>query len=164
MGSIDRRRFLILLALPAWGAAAGARASPGAGIPLATDLQSDGRLSRERREPIVVLFSLPGCPYCEAVRRSHLAPMLRDPKLAARLIVRQVDVGVEEPLRGFAGERTTHAAVARAHGVRFAPVVAFWDGEGRALAEPLKGMLLPDFYGAYLDDAIAAARAKLAGR
>ena len=59
---------------------------------------------------------------------------------------------------------TTHAAVARAHDVRFAPVVAFWDGEGRPLAEPLKGMLLPDFYGAYLDDAIASARARLAGR
>jgi hypothetical protein len=90
--------------------------------------------------------------------------MLRDPASAGRMIVRQVDVGIEEPVTGFGGERTTHAAVARAHGVRFAPVVAFWDGEGKALAEPLKGMLLPDFYGAYLEDAIASARAKLAGR
>lgn len=157
-----RRRFL--LALPAMGVAALARASRDSPIPLATDFQADGRLSRERREPIVVLFSLPGCPYCEIVRRSHLAPMLRDPRSAGRAIIRQVDVGVEEPVAGFGGERTTHAAIARAHGVRFAPVVAFWDGEGRVLADPLKGMLLPDFYGAYLEGAIASARAKLAGR
>lgn len=159
---IDRRR--VLLALATLGLARAAGASGESSIPLATDLRADGRLSRERREPIVILFSLPGCPYCEAVRRSHLAPMLRAPGSAGRMIVRQVDVGVEEPVTGFGGERTTHAAVARAHGVRFAPVVAFWDAEGRALAEPLKGMLLPDFYGAYLDDAIASARAKLAGR
>lgn len=159
---IDRRRFL--LALPALGLAGRARASGESTIALAADFRADGRLSRERREPIVVLFSLPGCPYCEAVRRSHLAPMLRDPELAGRMIVRQVDVGLEEPVTGFGGERTTHAAIARAHGVRFAPVVAFWDGEGRALADPIKGMLLPDFYGAYLEDAIASARAKLAGR
>ena len=159
---IDRRRFLVATA--ALGLAWRARASAGSTIPLAADLRADGRLSRERREPIVILFSLPGCPYCEIVRRSHLAPMLRGPASAGRMIVRQVDVGIEEPVTGFGGERTTHAAVARAHGVRFAPVVAFWDGEGRALAEPLKGMLLPDFYGAYLEDAIASARAKLAGR
>lgn len=159
---IDRRRFL--LALPALGLARAARASGEASIAPAADFRADGRLSRERREPIVVLFSLPGCPYCETVRRSHLAPMLRDAASAGRMIVRQVDVGVEEPVTGFGGERTTHAAIARAHGVRFAPVVAFWDGEGRALADPLKGMLLPDFYGAYLEDAIASARAKLAGR
>ena len=48
--------------------------------------------------------------------------------------------------------------------MRFAPVVAFWDGEGKSLAEPIKGMLLPDFYGAYLEDAIVSARARLAGR
>lgn len=158
----DRRRFLAALA--ALGLGSGAHASGGSSIPLAADFRADGRLSRERREPIVVLFSLPGCPYCEAVRQSHLAPMLRAPGAAGRMIVRQVDVGVEEPATGFGGERTTHAAIARAHGVRFAPVVAFWDGEGRALADPIKGMLLPDFYGAYLEDAIAAARAKLAGR
>ena len=157
-----RRRFI--LALPAMGLAALARASADSAIPLASDFRADGRLSRERREPIVILFSLPGCPYCEIVRRSHLAPMLRAPGAAGRMIVRQVDVGIEEPVTGFGGERTTHAAVARAHGVRFAPVVAFWDGEGGALAEPIKGMLLPDFYGAYLEDAIASARARLAGR
>jgi len=157
-----RRR--LILALPAMGLAALARAAAESPIPLATNLQADGRLSRERREPIVILFSLPGCPYCEIVRRSHLAPMSRAPGLAGRMIVRQVDVGIEEPVTGFGGERTTHAAIARAHGVRFAPVVAFWDGEGRALAEPIKGMLLPDFYGAYLEDAIASARAKLAAR
>lgn len=159
---MDRRHFLLLA--PALALAPGARAAPHSTLPLARDLRADGRLSRSSRAPIVILFSLPGCPYCEIVRRSYLGPMLADPKAAGRVIIRQIDVDSDEALTGFRGERTTHAAIARAHEVRVAPVVAFWDGEGRTLADPLRGMLLPDFYGAYLDDAIERSRARLAAR
>lgn len=159
---IDRRRFLLLA--PALALATLARAATRAPIPLATDLHADGRLSRERRAPIVILFSLPGCPYCEIVRRSHLAPMLADPATSGRVIIRQIDVDADHRVIGFGREPTTHAAIARSHGVRVAPVVAFWDGEGRVLADPLSGMLLPDFYAAYLDDAIETARSRLGAR
>jgi thioredoxin-related protein len=159
---MDRRLFL--LAAPALAAALVARAAPSAALPLATDLQADGRESRRRLAPIVVLFSLTGCPYCEIVRRSHLAPMLRDPRESARAIIRQIDIDIEHPVVGFGGARTTHAAIARAHEVRSVPVVAFWDGEGRPVADSLRGMLLPDFYSAYLESALEGARARLAGR
>jgi len=159
---MDRRRFLLAAPAMAFSAGGGADATPG--IALATDLQADGRLSRRRKVPIVILFSLPGCPYCELVRRSHLNPMLRDPAQAARAIIRQVDIESDQRVTGFNGERTTHEAIARAHDVRAAPVVAFWDGAGLPLADPLKGMLLPDFYSAYLDAALETARARLAGR
>lgn len=156
-----RRRFLLACASALAGAA---HAAPRGGIPLATDLRADGRLSRAHREPIVILFSLPGCPYCEIVRRSHLGPMLRDPESAGRVLIRQLDIDSDLRITGFSGEPTTHERIARAHGVRAAPVVAFWDGEGRTVAAPLRGMLLPDFYAAYLEDALGTARAALAAR
>ena len=159
---IDRRRFLLVAA--ALGLAGAPHAGADAGteeLAPATDLQADGRLAAARRLPIVVLFSLPGCPYCEIVRRSQLAPMLRDPRQSARAIIREIDIDSDAPLVGFAGERTTHAQVARGHGVRAAPVVAFWDGTGKPIAEPLSGMLLPDFYAAYLEAALATAESKL---
>jgi len=159
---VDRRRFLWLAPALAPAMARGAGV-PADRLPPATDLRADGRDSRSRRVPIVILFSLPGCPYCEIVRRSHLLPMLRDPK-APPVIVRQVDVDSDQAVVGFDGKTTTHAAIARAYDVRAVPVVAFWDGDGRPLADPLKGMLLPDFYSAYLDSAIESARARLAGR
>jgi thioredoxin-related protein len=159
---MDRRRFLVFA--PALASALAATAAPPAQLPLATDLQADGRASRRRRVPIVILFSLPGCPYCEIVRRSHLLPMLRDPKESARAIIRQVDIDSDQAVVGFGGAPTTHEAIARAHGVRSVPVVAFWDGEGRPLADPLKGMLLPDFYSAYLESALESARTRLAAR
>ena len=80
------------------------------------------------------------------------------------MIIRQVDIDGDQPITGFTGERVTPAQIARAHGVRAAPVVAFWDGDGKPIAEPLSGMLLPDFYSAYLDAALEAARARLAAR
>ena len=158
---MDRRRFLVLA--PGLAAALAA-AAPQTPLPLAADLQADGRDSRSRRVPIVILFSLPGCPYCEVVRRSHLAPMLRDPRESARAIIRQVDIDSDQSVVGFGGAPTTHEAIARAHGVRSVPVVAFWDGEGRPLADPLNGMLLADFYAAYLDSALESARSRLARR
>lgn len=159
---MDRRRFLVsVMALAAVPAAQAAQASS---LPLATDLRADGRESRRRKVPIVVLFSLTGCPYCEIVRRSHLAPMLRDPAGSTRAIIRQIDIDIEHPVVGFGGGRTTHAAIAREHDVRSVPVVAFWDGEGRPVADSLRGMLLPDFYSAYLDAALETARSRLAAR
>lgn len=163
---MGRRRFvaaaLVLACAPRW-----AQAGPEplrTAIVLATDLQADGRLVRSRRAPLVILFSLPGCPYCEIVRRSHLAPMLRDPLRAGRVIIRQIDIGEDHGVKGFRGEPTTHAAIARSHDARSAPVVAFWDGEGRTLAASLQGLLLEDFYSAYLDEAIETARSRLAAR
>jgi len=159
---IDRRRFLLVAAALVLAGAPHAGTDAGAEeLAPATDLQADGRLAAARRLPIVVLFSLPGCPYCEIVRRSQLAPMLRDPRQSARAIIREIDIDSDAPLVGFAGERTTHAQVARGHGVRAAPVVAFWDGTGKLIAEPLSGMLLPDFYAAYLEAALATAESKL---
>lgn len=159
---MDRRRFL--LAVPALVPALAAQAAPADALPLATDLRADGRESRRRKVPILILFSLTGCPYCEIVRRSHLAPMLRDPAGSARAIIRQIDIDLEHPVVGFGGGRTTHAAIAREHDVRSVPVVAFWDGDGRPVADPLRGMLLADFYSAYLDAALEAARSRLAAR
>lgn len=155
------RRDLLLLA-PALALAPLAGAEPGPALPLASDLRADGELVRRRRVPIVVLFSLPGCPYCEVVRRSHLGPMLGDPRQSRRVIVRQIDIGSDRAVVDFSGERTTHGRIARAREVAAAPVVAFWDGAGAPIAEPLKGMLLPDFYAAYLESAIETAQARLA--
>jgi thioredoxin-related protein len=132
-------------------------------LPLAADLRADARLVRRQRVPLLVLFSIPGCPYCNEVRRSHLLPLLSDPSPSTGALVRQVNVGGREPVTGFGGEAMTHGELARAHGIRRAPVVAFWDDRGRPIAEPLDGMLLPDFYGAYLENALEAAHRRLAG-
>ena len=108
-------------------------------------------------KPLVVMVSLDGCVYCRAVRQSYLAPMHRDEDLA----VVQVDMNSSQITRSFKGEATSHAALVRAWGIKVAPTVLFFGRGGAEVAERLAGASVPDFYGAYLDDRLAAARARL---
>ena len=125
----------------------------------ASDLQADAAAARKAGVPILVLYSLPGCPYCEAIRRSHLTPLVAEKP--AKAIIRQIDLQSGTSLRGFDGTHTTHAEFVRARGVKFAPVVSFFGPDGHPIGEPLVGSMLPDFYGAYLADALSAATAKV---
>ena len=36
------------------------------------DLQKDGQLSKQTQKPILILFSMKGCSYCEFVEEEHL--------------------------------------------------------------------------------------------
>ncbi|MEM5273405.1 thioredoxin fold domain-containing protein [Cupriavidus taiwanensis] len=128
-------------------------------LPPATDLAAHGADAARRGEPLVVLVSMPGCGYCDAVRRNYLGPQAA----AGEIAVRELDMSADTPLRDADGSHTTARAWARAHQIRVAPTVLFLDRQGRAAASPLRGMQ-PDFYGAYLEQALAQARAAVAAR
>ncbi|SPD63282.1 Thioredoxin [Cupriavidus taiwanensis] len=140
-------------------AMAGVSAAGPAHLPPATDLAAHGADAARRGEPLVVLVSMPGCGYCDAVRRNYLGPQAT----AGEIAVRELDMTADTPLRDADGSQTTARAWARAHQVRVAPTVLFLDRQGRAAANPLRGMQ-PDFYGAYLEQALAQARAAVAAR
>ncbi|WP_432259073.1 SoxW family protein [Cupriavidus sp. TMH.W2] len=143
----------VVLAATAMAAASPAR------LPPATDLAAHGTEAARRGEPLVVLVSMPGCGYCDAVRRNYLGPQAA----AGEIAVRELDMTADTPLRDADGSLTTARDWARAHQVRVAPTVLFLDRQGRAAASPLPGMQ-PDFYGAYLEQALDQARAAVASR
>ncbi|PZX21283.1 conserved hypothetical protein [Cupriavidus phytorum] len=138
---------------------AGVSAASPPHLPPATDLAAHGADAARRGEPLVVLVSMPGCSYCDAVRRNYLGPQAA----AGEIAVRELDMTADTPLRDADGSQTTARAWARAHQVRVAPTVLFLDRHGRAAASPLRGMQT-DFYGAYLEQALAQARAAVAAR
>ena len=135
-----------------------------ASLPSAKDFQTDARPSAQRQRLVVVLFSLPDCPYCDQVRREQLMPLLRDRTLTERLVVREVSIVGTRTLIDFRGSQTTEAAFAKETRAKFSPTVAFFDPAGTQVVPPLIGALLPDFYGAYLDDAIQLGLSKIGGR
>ena len=61
-------------------------------------------------------------------------------------------------LQDLQGRTTTPYDQARAWKARMAPTLLFLDSEGREIAERLEGMTVADFYGAYLQERIDAAR------
>jgi thioredoxin-related protein len=126
-------------------------------LPRPSSLPEAARRAARRGQPLVLLVSLPGCPYCERVRRSHLLALQRGRGDG----VFQIDLSGARTLVDFDGTTRSHAAVARAWKATFAPTVLFFDARGREIAERMVGAGLPDFYGAYLDQRLQAAQAAL---
>ena len=149
---ISRRQFSTALAcaLPAGWAYAKDTA-----LPVPTSLPQALLAAKAKGEPLVMLISLPGCVYCELVRRSYLLPARRDTELQAW----QLDVSNKTtPLIGVDGKPTTAALQAKAWKATFTPTVLFLGSQGQELAERLVGIAVPDFYGAYLEQRLTTAR------
>ena len=152
-----RRRLMLAAAL---AGAAGTRlvaAAPLAVLQEAHSLPLALAQALGKGNPLVVMVSLEGCPFCHTVRQNYLAPLVREQGLG----VVQVNMQSARPLQDFQGGMTTHAQMIQSWRIKIAPTVLFFGGGGVEVAERLTGASLPDFYGAYLDDRLQQARAAL---
>ncbi|HQX06048.1 MAG TPA: hypothetical protein PKZ19_04620 [Zoogloea sp.] len=102
----------------------------------------------------VVLFSLPDCPYCVAVRDAYLPALLDDPRFRGRVRIREVSIGSPRLLKDFNGDRISHADIARRYKVKFAPTVLFLDAQGQPRADALLGGDSVGLYGGYLENRV----------
>lgn len=159
--SLAWRAAAAALALSIAGAAAAA-VPVRAGLPAPADLGVDGALAAKRGKPLLLLFSLPDCAYCEVVRRNYLVPLTRDGREQERPVVRELEMTGSASLIGFGKARTSGTALAAHYKVRFAPTVLLLDGTGKLLAPPLVGGDVAGMYGAYLDAALADAQRSIA--
>ena len=154
-----RRRLCLQLLLadaaPAW---AGLDASERL-LPTSQSLQHDLALALAGKQPLVVMASLHGCPFCKLVREHHLLPLQRSGAL-----VTQIHFLSSEPLRDWDGVTTTHGGMVRQLGIEVAPTVLFYGAAHKEVAERLSGSSIPDFYGAYLEQRMQTAYAAVQGR
>jgi thioredoxin-related protein len=131
-------------------------------LPPLSDLHQDAQWVGKTREPLIVLFSLPGCPYCKQIRESYLAPLLRQPGPGHPVRIREVDITSKATLTGLEGGTLTQAQFAARYRIQATPVVLMLDANGAPLAAPLTGGDTAGFYGAYFDNALAKSRQLLA--
>lgn len=162
--SRDRRRRLLetwLLAaslLPVRAMHAAESAGATAALPGAARAHEVIRGARTANRPLLLMFSLQGCAYCEALRREQLIHVHRD---AERLGVSVLELDVQDsrPLAEPFGASANPVALAARLGVRVAPTLVFLDANTSTEVAPrLVGYASRDFYGAYLDERIAQAR------
>ena len=129
-------------------------------LPPAKDLPRHAFLAQKKGFPLVVMTSLPGCPYCDLVRQ-HLVPMMAEGKvLAVQLNLRDSGSQVVD----FDGVLRSPDTIGKRWDARFAPTVLFFDTNGKELAERLRGVAVPDFYGAYLEGRLESSARALAKR
>jgi len=164
--STPRRRLVMgaaaVAGLAGLGAAplAGSAHAAGTALPVPASLRDAGQAAALRGQPLVLLVSLPGCPYCELVRRNYLLPMR-----AEGLAAWQIDVTDDrQPVRDFADRPSTGSRLAHGWNAIFTPTVLLFNGNGVEVAERLVGVASPDFYGAYLDSALETARRAVSAR
>lgn len=161
IGSALARRRAVLRIPLAWGIGAlvpgAARSAPPQGLPLASSLADELAAALRAGQPLVVMVSLDGCPFCRLVRDSYLVPLRRE---NGQPVV-QVDMRSSVALRDFAGRAVTHDSLVSALRVSIAPTLLFVGPGAKEVAPRLEGVGAPDFYGAYLDDRLRAARRAL---
>ncbi len=152
------RRRLVAAALAVAPAAVLAQAPlHGQVLPAAGDLARDIAAAAARGQPLVVMVTLAGCPYCDVVRRHYLLPLLAE----GRVPVVQIDMRSQGEMRSPSGQPVREAVLARQWKVTMAPTVLFLGPSGAELAPRLRGYS-EDFYGGYLDSALEQSRARLA--
>ncbi|WP_156919971.1 thioredoxin domain-containing protein [Comamonas composti] len=151
--SPGRRYGLMCLAAPLFMWHGLARAA-GRDLPSPVSLSRALDAALARREPLVVMASLAGCPFCHVAREHYLWPLSR-----AGAAVVQINFRDPRPLRDWQGRPSSQADLVEALGIKVAPSVLFFGARGQELAPRLEGALLPDFYGAYLEERLAQARA-----
>ena len=125
-------------------------------LPSTTSLPDSLAKALQAKQPLVVMVSLHGCPFCKVVRENYLRPLME-----AGLPVVQIDMRDARVLTDTDGSTMSQDAWIKKRGIKLAPTVLFLGTQGREVADRLKGAYLPDFYGAYLDDQLAAARRAL---
>ena len=152
-----RRRNLIAAAL-SWQMALTVRAAPDSRLPVALSLKDELDAALRLAQPLVVMVSLDGCPFCRVVREHHLLPLRHE----GHPIV-QVDMRSDARVLDFAGQSRTHDELVRAWKIVSAPTLLFFGKGAREVAPRLQGSAIPDFYGAYLEQRIHAARHDLTG-
>jgi len=150
---IGRRRLL----LAATVAALPLHAANGAVLPVAHHLKDELAAALARRYPLVIMVSLEGCPFCKVARDHYLAPLHEQEGVP----IAQVDMRSRDRVYDFQGRLVTHDDLVRQWKIRIAPTVLFFGPGGIEVAERLVGSSIPDFYGAYLEQRLAAARAAL---
>jgi len=105
------------------------------------------------KQPLVVMVSLQGCPFCKVIRENYLHPLRED-----GLQIVQIDMRDNRRIVDFDGSASSQDAWIRKYGIKLAPTVLFFGGKGEEVASRLKGAYIPDFYGAYLDEQLRIAR------
>lgn len=129
--------------------------SKNAFLPWPADLRAAATQAQQRGQPLVLMVSLPGCPWCELLRRNYLGPMQRDDGLAAfEFMINERS----ERIIDFQGQRLTPAQWSQTMKVNITPTLFFFNAQGAEVAPRIEGVASADFIGAILDERLAVAR------
>jgi len=108
-------------------------------------------------QPLVVMVSLEGCPFCRVARDNYLDPARRQDGVP----IVQIDMRSPVPVRDFNRAAATQDQLIREWKIKVAPTVLFFGPGGKEVAERMVGGYIEDFYAAYLEQRLKTSRAAI---
>jgi thioredoxin-related protein len=151
----------LCLALPGLVACADESKESARLITLAESFVTDARLSTDRKLPIVVFVSQPGCQFCAALRKQVLFPMIRAGELADRAIFRELSLDAGFTVTDFDGNDISGRNIADRYAAVVTPTLLFLDARGGEVADKIVGIGNIEFYSFYFNRALESARSGL---
>jgi len=126
-----------------------------------TDLQALGRRARREGKIILMEIEASDCPYCRRLEEEILKPMLRSGDYEDNTLIVQLEIDSYADLTDWNGGNTTPAAFSQRYGVFVTPTLLFLDAAGREVSKRIVGINSVDFFGAYVDEALAEGRKRI---
>ena len=126
-------------------------------VPVATNLEQEGRLALTQQLPILLTFTSLVCSYCEQLEQDFLQPMLLGGGYNDKIIIRKLELYPGATVIDFNGQPVSASELADRYRVFVTPTLLFVDGNGSELAERMLGINTPELYGGYLDNCIETA-------
>lgn len=127
---------LALLLVPALAAAQGAARDPMQHFftPTLGDLKAELVDAKQAgKQAAFVMYMRDDCPYCERMKQNILSRPDVQAWYRQRFAVLAVDIKGAVPISDFGGKATTEKDFALAQGVKYTPVIMFYDLSGKPL-------------------------------
>jgi thioredoxin-related protein len=106
---------------------------------------------------LVLMVSLPGCPWCELLRRNYLTPLRSEGLAAFEFMIGERSLRLTD----FQGQSTTPAAWSEAMKIKITPTVLFFNAQGQEVAPRIEGVASADFIGGVLEERLLTAKEHL---
>lgn len=129
----------------------------GESVPDAYDFHALQQEMHDKKLPLLLEFRADYCGFCRQLEAEHLTPMLNSGKYDSRILIRRFSLGNSQTITDFNGDKIDAEEFAFRHKASLTPTLVFLNAEGEEVAERLLGYNSPDFYGAYLENAIDTA-------
>lgn len=129
-------------------------------LPVAKNFFTDSQKAWENQTPILIMFSIPNCEYCEKVKEDVIGPMADMDEYRQKIIIRHINANSFDEINNFYNEKVSHNEFAFQRGINFFPTVLLVDQYGIPL-EKMIGALGEDYYWTDLDKLIISATDKI---
>lgn len=124
----------------------------------ATNFQQLSENMQAKRLPLLLAFHAEHCHYCQRLFEEQLIPIIKNGAYAERIVIRTFDIDNLGSIQDFNGEQISAEQFTKRYEAFLTPTLVFLDANGQEVVKRIRGYNSPDYYGAYLEQAINAAQ------